>query len=451
MAAIGQLRYRLRLFLRSEQGMALPTALFAMIASFALASAAVLSSIDVQQGSKRDHNSKEAIAAADAGASVALLRMNRFQNDLTETNPCVGPNGEPQTPTGGWCPPSPTETVNGATFYYQVSEYHKHSEVSVVAVGTSGTVSRRVDVGMISHEGEKVFANEGLIGQENIALEGTAVEIKTNIGTNGSITSNGHATICGDLRHGNGHTYPEGEPKCGGTVSEGEKDLPPIEVPENLATQNTNCRLVPNCTGPAPTSEVDTYTKKRTSTNPWTPGTVTASIGKISVGQNASLTLGGADYLVCGIFVDSGQLIMKSTSQVRIFVDTPEHCGLAPGATQVEMKGNANIESTGFTAEQGYAVPQIYVLGDSGVKLTGNATANKNELMLYAPYSEVELGGNATWIGLLAGKSMRLHGSPVIEKYMGPAPEKLTLTSLWERTHYVECTGGSTSTPDAYC
>jgi len=65
-------RRRLSLLLRSERGMALPTALFAMIASFGLASAAVLSSIDVQQGSSRDSGSKNAIAAADAGGIAVV-------------------------------------------------------------------------------------------------------------------------------------------------------------------------------------------------------------------------------------------------------------------------------------------------------------------------------------------------------------------------------------------
>src|SRR5436190_22862846 len=79
MPVVDRLRARLRLLLRSESGMALPTALFAMIASFALASVAVMSSVDAQHGTVRDRASKNAIAAADAGAGVALLRLNRFQ------------------------------------------------------------------------------------------------------------------------------------------------------------------------------------------------------------------------------------------------------------------------------------------------------------------------------------------------------------------------------------
>ena len=105
--------------------MALPTALFALVASFGLATAAVLSSIDAQRGSKYDSERKNAIAAADAGASVALLRLNRFQNQLTEATPCINALGQsvPETsPGSGWCPPVPVESVGGASYVYQVIE-----------------------------------------------------------------------------------------------------------------------------------------------------------------------------------------------------------------------------------------------------------------------------------------------------------------------------------------
>lgn len=424
--------------------MALPTALFAMIASFALASAAVLSSVDAQRGTKRDRDSKSAIAAADAGASVALLRLNRFQSSLTESKPCVGPGGEPQTPTGGWCPATPPESVGGATFSYAVSAFKKESELTLVAVGAAGGVSRRVEVGLISYNGKNVFADEQLIGQDNIAIEGTSL-IETDIGTNGGIESDGHGTICGDIRHGTGKAPPEGQPKCGGEVTEGDENLPPIAPPEDIATNNSNCMLDLTC----PEVGVDTYTKKRTSTNPWY-----ATNRTINVEQNASLTLGGKDYFVCGLFIKSGQLIMAATAQVRIFVDTPENCGLSAGATQVEITGNANIVSTGYNpAEESYAVPGIYVLGSpttpTGVKLCGNA--GTNELVLYAPNSDVEICGSATWIGMIAGKTLRMNGTPTVKSDPGMAPPGITFSSLWERTHYLECTGASASPPDASC
>ena len=124
---------------------------------------------------------------------------------------------------------------------------------------TSGSVSRRVDVGLVSSNGKNVFADEKFIGQDNIELKGS-VNIRTDIGTNGSVTlvnENGkNAIICGNVRHGLGKEAPT--PDCNGTKSESEKNLPAITPPSNIATVNSNCRLAVTCTNK---SEVDTYTK----------------------------------------------------------------------------------------------------------------------------------------------------------------------------------------------
>ncbi len=440
----GKLRRRLRDLLRDQHGMALPTALFALIASFGLASAAVLSSIDVQQGAGRDNGSKNAIAAADAGASVAMLRLNRFMP--SEAHPCVGPAGEYQTPTGGWCPATEPESVGGSTFSYRVSAFEADRELDVVAVGTADGVSRRVEVGLVSYHDQNVFADEHLIGQDNITLEGTP-DVRTDVGTNGDITSEGSGTLCGDIRHGIGKTAPE--PDCDGEVSEGNKDLPEIVPPENIETENSNCRLVPDCTGPEPSKEVDPYSKQRKSNRPWDAATRT-----INISQNATLTVGGTDYFVCRLKIENGELIMAAGSHVRIFFDTPENCGISAGESQIEVAGNGTIKSTGYNPDEGkFDVIGLYVLGSTTipttVKLTGGS--DTNELVLYAPHSDIDLGGNATWVGMVAGQSLRLHGTPTVESDPGLSPPDLNYTSLWERTHYVECTGATASPPNAEC
>ncbi|HEY5709764.1 MAG TPA: hypothetical protein VIS51_10240, partial [Solirubrobacterales bacterium] len=315
--------------------MALPTALFAMIASMALASAAILSSVDVQQGTARDHDSKEAIAAADAGASVALLRLNRFQGSLSATYPCVGPAGEAQAASAGWCPETASESVGGAGFTYRVSAYDGTGIYSVVATGTSDTVSRRVEVGLVSYSGKNVFADEKFIGRDDINVVGTP-DIRTDIGTNGSIEGKGTPTLCGNIRVGIGRGEDAPTPDCGGELSEGEKNLPEVTPPADIATNNSNCRLALTCIDP---SQVDTYTKNRTSTKPWS-----TTARKIEVASNAKLTMGGAaPYFVCGLFINNGEVIMAAGANVQIFVDTPENCGLSPGTTQVEITGTANI------------------------------------------------------------------------------------------------------------
>ncbi len=443
MAMLAAIRSRLWMLVHGEHGMALPTALFAMIASMGLASAAILSSVDAQQGTARDRDAKSAIAAADAGAGVALLRLNRFQGSLSEARPCIGPGGEEQTPSSGWCPATATESVGDASFQYMVSVFQKGGDLTVIAVGTSGDVSRRIEVGLLSRGGENVFADERVIGEDNITLEGTP-DIRTNIGTNGDIESDGSGTICGDIRHGVGKTAPD--PDCDGEVAEGNRSLPEVTAPEGIATSNSNCRLGATCENP---TEVDTYTKHRTSTTPWDPVTRT-----ITITSNARLTMGGQDYFVCRLYVDNGELIMAEGSNVRIFFDTPENCGISAGETRLRVGGNGNVVSTGYNPSAGnFDVPGFYLLGSAAIPTTvelggGSGT---NELTLYGPYVDIDIGGSATWIGMIAGKSVRLHGTPTVESDPGMDPPAIFFSGLWERSHFVECVGASASPPDASC
>ena len=427
---------RLQALRHDQRGIAIPTALMALVASFALASVAVMSSIDVQQGTKRDHDSKEAIAAADAGANLALLRLNRFVPLLSTTTPCIGPSGEEQKATGGWCPATTTQSTGNGRFSYTISAYVPGGALNIVSVGNSGTVSRRVNISLSSIAGKNVFADERLIGQDSISLGGSSLKIETDVGTNGSITQDGHPTICGDDRHGPGKEAPT--PTCNGVKTEGIKNLPLVIPPTNIATENSNCRLTQNC---PIVKEVDPYTKQ----NPWTSKTRI-----INMKGQGTLTMGGKDYLVCGVFINSGTLYMAAEAHVRIFVDTPEHCGLASGAVQVEISGNANIKSSGLNPAQGlFDVPGIYMLGNGAVNLEG--TSGGNEVMLYAPQSAVDIGGNAEWKGMIAGKTLTIHGTPLITSNSNIKEPVLPLSSLLQRTRYVECTGASSTPPNANC
>ena len=442
MAFFAKVRARLRRLGVDERGMAVPTALAALLASFGLASAAVLSSVDVQTGSHRDQNSKSAIAAADAGASLALLRLNRFQNSLSETTLCVGPNGEKQPASNGWCPPVTAETLGGATFSYQVSAYAKGKELLVVATGSDGVVSRRVSVGLKSVNGKNVFADEHMVGQDGIWIKGD-VNVETDIGTNGKVEKDGSsADICGNIRHGIGQPITW-KPNCSKEVTEGEKELPQITAPSEISTKNSNCRLVPNCTK---TSDVDTWASepknKRTSTEPWD-----AAKSVINIGNNASLTMGGADYYICGLSI-KGQLIMAAGAQIRIFIRKPSECGMASGATQLDMTSSGSIVSTGFGSSN-YNAPVIYMLGNGSVTLEGGS--GTDHLILYAPESAVDLGGHAEWIGMIAAKTITLHGTPTFKSDPNMTAPEITLRGLWQRTRYVECTGTAATVPSDNC
>jgi hypothetical protein len=425
---------RLRELRVDQSGFAVPTALMALVASFGLASVAVISSVDVQQGTNRDHASKEAIAAADAGASVAMLRLNRFVSRLTPTTPCVGASGESQTPTSGWCPYSPTETTGGATYRYAVSAYTEAAGIQVVSTGTAGRVTRRVAVSMTPEVGKNVFEGEHLIGELSIENKGN-VEIHTNVGSNGNVfKAGGSGSLCGNERVGvgkkSGSTWI---PQCEGAVTEGNKTLPPVVPPANIATVNSNCRLTGTCGADTASKNVSFNASKR----------------ELSLQGNATLTMGGENYWLCKLDVQSGTIYMPVGAHVRIFIDTPEHCGLPSGATQVEFKGSSGIQSTGYNPSQGfYEVPGIYLVGNGAVNLGGNSSTD--ELMLYAPLSKVEIFGTANWVGMIAGREIVLSGTPNISSSEKIKPPPISYPPTLLRTRYVECVGTAT-TPSAGC
>ena len=427
---------------RNERGMAVPTALMAMIASFALASVAVMSTVDVQQGTKRDHDSKEAIAAADAGANIALLRLNRFLPSLTTAHPCIGPNGEYQTASAGWCPATTTEAVGGATYSYAVSAYVGTSTpLNIVSVGTSGTVKRRVNVALTTTKGKNVFADERFIGQDEINVKGN-FDIEADIGTNGNVVQAGKSgDLCGDERHGigkNGDLVPQ----CSGTKYEENRELPAITPPTNLATENANCMLAQKCTSGPYIGKVDTWTKE----NPWNGTTRTISLGK----QSQTLTMNGGDYFICKLEVGPGTIYMSAQAHVRIFIDTPQNCGLPSGATQVNIGGQGNLVSSGFIPKQGlYEIPSIFVLGNGTVRIGANS--GTNHLMLYAPLSHIDLEGGAEWIGMFAGKSITLNGNPYFRTDPNLKEPDIAYSGRFQRSRYVECAGGTASPPNANC
>jgi hypothetical protein len=71
--------------------------------------------------------------------------------------------------------------------------------------------------------------------------------------------------------------------------------------------------------------------------------------------------------------------------------------------------------------------------------------------VLYAPKSNIELQGDATWKGMIAGKKLYVHGNPTIESDPNIKAPEITFASLLQRTLYVECTGATATPPNANC
>ncbi len=459
--------------------MALPVALFAMVSSMALAGAAVIATVDVQQGSHRDSDSKTAIQAADAGANIARLRLNRYSTVLAEM-PCLAAGsggivgGTTQVEADGWCP-EVAGTVGGATYAYRVSPVSSKCglyDLCVVSSGSANGVTRRIEVtynsdgsgGNQEDNGENVDEGtetqeekeqkekelqeqeeetgndwssgegiDGVIGVEHVEIDNNA-DARVSVGTNGDIHVHNNGNVCGNIRHGIGKKveFDNNGTQCSGYgISEGNVDLPPVSsfMPSDIATNNSNYRLV-ECTktkpAPVPTGcQSDTYSKSWSSTKPWNP-----SLRKIETSNNATLTLGGGDYFACRLILsNNSHLIMAEGATVRVFFDTPENCGLGSGSKQIDISNNANITSTGYQPTLGqYELPGFYLLGSTttSTKVEWSNNSGTNEFILYAPNSDIELSNNAVFHGIIAGKTVHLDNNAVVVQDSGFAvPEVL--------------------------
>lgn len=471
------IRARLRLLARSERGMALPVALFATVSSLALAGAAVLSTVDVQHGAKRDNGSKSAIGAADAGANVAMMRLNRHAAQLTAEKPCfklnattgalepgAAPVGEPN-----WCAPTEGE-VGGATYSYRTSAYGVGvGAIHIVSTGTANEVSRRIQLSLtesnlwtgvpkeqlliaerelIKEEGgsqtalkeieEKIKTAQeelkksggvaGLVGRESITASGNA-DIHVGVATNGDLTTSGNASVCGSIQVGIGKkwTHSGNASQCSGySVTEGNMELPAVSsfMPSDIATHNSNARITTCSKGLPVGCQLDTYNGDWSKHPPFNPTT-----RNINLAANMTLTIGGGDYWLCSISLNGNdRLIMAQGAHVRFFFDTPEHCGTS---SQINMSGNNEITATGYQGTPGhFDMPGFYLLGStthvSEVSLSGNSSTT-DEFVIYGPDSYINVSGNATFKGIVAGKQIAWSGNGKLEQDKGfVVPPELT-------------------------
>lgn len=487
---VDRIRARFRQLARSERGMAMPVALFATIASMGLAGAAVVSSVNVQHGSKHDSGAKSSIAVADGGANVATMRLARYATALSAEQPCLGQSGGVLVATkasaDGWCP-AISGTLGEGTYTYRTTPLETGCgsyDLCLIATGTVDGVSRRIEMtfnestlfSKDENENEEEGGGssggsfEGLVGQDGIELSGNA-DIRVGIGTDGNVISSGNASVCGDIRVGIGKKWTKtgNASQCSGyDLTEGNMTLPPVSsfIPSDIGTNNSNGRITKCVSTENPVDcQKDGYTGKWSPSPPFNPAT-----RQVSLSSNDTLTVGGGDYWLCKLSMSgNSQLIMAAGATVRFFFDTPENCGLSSGTAQISLSGNNRIAATGYQPNAGnFDVPGFYLLGSTSMATSVNLSGNystTNEFVLYAPNTQINISGNATFKGLIAGKKIVVSGNGKFENDSGfTLPPELQPPSqseeeggetLTERhftpQSYVECTGVALSVPNENC
>ncbi|MGH2953163.1 MAG: hypothetical protein ACRDK9_03950 [Solirubrobacterales bacterium] len=417
--------------LAEESGFAVPTVMLAVIAAFGLAGATVVASVGAQKGTVRDHDSKQALAAAEAGVNDALLSFNRVAH--TEPTCVVG------TVSGEWCQVgSQGLTGTGATYSYAVRP--TENQIEIVSTGVTDGVSRRVEVVARSSSGAFPFAGDfSVIGLNHITLNNNAT-ISANLATNGDITLSGPGSEvnCTAAQVGVGHQVTgNGDWNCP-PAGQGTVSLPPVNQGD-VATNNSNGLLpsgVPQ-TGMQPV---------------WN-----ALARELQIKPSSSLTLPSGNYSLCKLTMDSqAALYAAAGATVRIYFDSPEACGYGNGVVQLSMNASSRITTTG-------AGPT-----DLSLLFVGSETLNtrinfahatqvgqvcEQDFVLYAPLSEIVMNAHSSFCGAMAGKWITLNsGADIFSSNLADdfqLPD--AVAAHYSPEQFVECSATVGSVPDEGC
>lgn len=470
--------------LRSERGAAVPMVMLLTVAILAVAGAATLGGINTQRGTVRDQDVKLAIAAADAGVQAAILRQNQGDDLASDTTPCVvegtGALTAVAASTDGWCP-AQTGDVANASFSYRVfpADYAavgQSRQVEVVATGTSDTVSRRVSVTAIAPTGVDVFGRFGVIGDESVTIDGSAIVNglldDSAVASNEDIILRGNsglqtAQLCAHAQPGNDGEF---------IINDGTGFLPDEQCLNPPFTFD-------NQPGFFPISPADQGTVAETGNNnnealetpavyvgilagnAWDPDDRALSLTGVSV-----LTMPGGDFSLCTLELSGAStLIVPGSAQARLFFDSPESCGLNDGndlnpgngvVDQVRVTGASGIVSVGLLPlpddlDSIVDPPniQLFLLGSDDVE-TGVHFAPtgglQHQFTVWAPRSAVTLSGVAVYTGAVAGKTVMIgdDGSgaadaPVFTLDPHAANLNAATVAIYHRSRYVECSGAT--------
>lgn len=428
----------------TEQGFAVPTVMLAMLASFGLGTAVVVSSIGAQQGTVRDQNTKAALAVAEAGVANALLRFNRIE----ATSACT-PVGGSAAGTGGWCPANVTGDVDRGAFTYAVRP--TPTELEIVSVGTIDGVTRRVNaVAQSAQGGEKglqPFGTASVVGLDGILLNANST-INASVATNGDIGLNSQSVInCQSAQVGPGRGLnPNNKGKVTCPLGQGTTALPPVN-PGEVMTSNSNGRIC----------KLDPLTPVSDCSWAWNSKQKT-----LILNSGAALTLGASggefNYAFCQIILNSNSYLhIAGGAKVRIYFGAPEECNNQ--STPLIINSNSKIQPTGAGA------PDLAILVLGSEKRSTNITLNSNAILfncdqsfvLYAPRTAVTINSNTHVCGGLAAKSIIINSNSSISASNSASDFELPNTESqyflgYGQPEFVECTStAQASPPDTGC
>jgi hypothetical protein len=424
-----------------QGGFALPLTLVVLVVGFMLAAVGSVAAISSIRHADRGTDSERALAVAEAGVEQALARQNKIFT--ADGYPCLvegsGGNMIPGSPkANGWCPEQ-TGSVEGGDFTYTVKPAMQADplggleRISIVSEGAVGESTRRIALDSLASTGRPAFGQGQMIGLDDFIVDGYGY-IEATAGTNGDFYLAGDALVCGDITYGVGKSLiidGSNAALCDGyTSGEQQITLAPPD-PGNVATDNDNDRFFTEDT--------------KVGNVQWDPDART-----LKMTGGAALTLGGSNYSFCTLDMQGdSNIYIADGATVRIWFDSPENCGLPDGVEQLSLTGNAEISTTsGDPVDAGL----IFVGSadmETTVKLAGDGKAN--ELMIYAPRSDVLISGEGNYRGAVAGKTLTTTGDGDLIGDDSVLGFEIGVQTAYARERFIECVGELTNSPYEGC
>lgn len=396
--------------LRSERGVALTVAIFTL-AVIGLFSALVASTAGHLNGtSNESRDGKKAVAVANTGVATALHHLNSQTSAISnlgcltqsihvspyvQATPVPGitaQGGGPVSASAGKCPPVTGRAGNDGEWHYVITllnnnqhcdnQYTTNAQVSsllafgvngisvlrrcVIAVGNVNGVQRRVQQEIWSDF--RLF--HGLVGKKLVEVTTGADLGESHVVSNDLVTM-----TAGTVFNGQVELREEAQQDIHATGVWGVTERPepwiadPVEVGDG---------------DPADTASIDCILPL-IACDAWSSGTRTLKVDPL---ETVRITGSDQNYRLCELHLNGGTIEIVGT--VSLWIDECRDVNGNLVGNGLRLDGGGLLNTVGGTLPSNL---RIYVEGKRPVQI-GGGVATTARLALYAPQSDVTLGGD---------------------------------------------------------
>ena len=459
------MRRLLSRILRRQDGVALPVVMGSLAVVSGLAVGTFAVSVDSHHASARDRDSKKALAAAEAGLQMAILKITDLDPDADD---CVTNAGlVPLNPTTNECDGTGNVAIgNGASYRYVVSTPasgecatvpgftpNEAEDRCITSTGTVNGVTRRVQMRFYFQPPFLPWGNAGLVGKNKVDIGNNKI-IDSAIGTNGQV-------ILGNNSNAWEFLLPE--------YDEDGNLVPPPELGNNATVDSQvaggNAIRTPRVdTWRFP--EMDWSTPRLTNDNNKLNG-IPGWDGKyMRLGQQQDITLTSGSYYMCGFDAPNGNDINVVPGHfVRLYIDSdagnPSYCN---GNDPID--GEFNIKNQGRVNPLPVADPKaeqfaLFVYGtdedhDSPPNDPVDVDINNGVAFwgtIWAPFSTIEVKNNQTISGGFTAGTIDMKNNGGFSYDSDIANQPLPGTADAENLSWTECRKNPTvaNDPESGC